>query len=208
VTPPDGDVHASGGVGAGPSAIPEIATDRLVLRGFRDADQEPFAALNADPAVMEHFPATLTRAESDAFVDRILLRWATDGHGLWAVERVEDGAFLGFTGLAKLPWLTPPEVGWRFARGAWGRGYATEAARAALGWGFRVRRFDEIVSVTTVGNARSRAVMERIGLTRDPADDFLHPNLPDGHPLRPHVLYRRRADWERGTDREPVSTPA
>jgi RimJ/RimL family protein N-acetyltransferase len=178
-------------------AIPELATDRLLLRGFREADREPFAALNADPAVMEHFPARLTRDESDAMVDRILARWAADGHGLWAVERIAGGAFLGFTGLARLAWVEGPEIGWRFARSAWGQGYATEAARAALRWGFAVREFPEIVSVTTVGNARSRAVMERIGLHRDPADDFLHPNLPDGHPLRPHVLYRlRRSEWE------------
>jgi RimJ/RimL family protein N-acetyltransferase len=178
-------------------AIPELVTDRLLLRGFRDADREPFAALNADPAVMEHFPATLTRADSDALVDRILDRWSGDGHGLWAVERTADGVFLGFTGLARLAFLPQPEIGWRFTRFAWGQGYATEAARAALAWGFGVRRFDEIVSVTTVGNRRSRAVMERIGLTRDPADDFPHPNLPEGHPLRPHVLYRiRREAWE------------
>jgi ribosomal-protein-alanine N-acetyltransferase len=187
---------------AGPrsaSAIPELETDRLVLRAFRDEDREPFAALNADPAVMEHFPAPLTRAESDALVDRILDRWAADGHGLWAVQRVDDAAFLGFTGLARLAYLPQPEIGWRFARFAWGQGYATEAARAALAWGFGVRRFDEVVSVTTVGNSRSRAVMERIGLMRDPADDFLHPNLPEGHPLRPHVLYRIHRDtWGGG----------
>ena len=181
-------------------AIPELVTDRLLLRAFGDPDREPFAALNADPAVMEHFPATLTRAESDALVDRIAARWSSDGHGLWAVQRIEDGVFLGFTGLARLAFLPQPEIGWRFARFAWGRGYATEAARATLAWGFGVRRFDEVVSVTTVGNARSRALMERIGLRRDPADDFLHPNLPEGHPLRPHVLYRiRRETWERHT---------
>jgi len=188
---------------AGPgsaSAIPELVTDRLLLRAFGDPDREPFAALNADPVVMEHFPVTLTRAERDALVDRIVERWKADGHGLWAVERADDGAFLGFTGLARLAYLPQPEIGWRFARFAWGHGFATEAARAALAWGFGVRRLDEVVSVTTVENARSRAVMERIGLRRDPADDFLHPNLPEGHPLRPHVLYRiRREEWERGT---------
>ena len=154
--------------------------------------------MNADPAVMEHFPATLDRAESDAFLGRIVERWTTDGHGLWAVERLGDGGFLGFTGLARLPWLPgdSPEVGWRFVRAAWGRGYATEAARAAVQFGFDVLGVDEIVSVTTVGNERSQAVMRRLGMTRDPADDFLHPNLPVGHPLRPHVLYRlARRDW-------------
>lgn len=176
------------------TAIPELTTERLILRGFSDADRDAFAALNADPAVMEHFPSTLDRAESDALVDRILERWRTDGHGLWAVERRADGAFLGFTGIARLSYLPVPEIGWRFARFGWGSGYATEAARAALRWGFEVREFPEVVSVTTVGNVRSRALMERIGLHRDPADDFLHPNIPEGHPLRPHVMYRLRGD--------------
>jgi RimJ/RimL family protein N-acetyltransferase len=181
--------------------VPELVTARLRLRAFGDADRDAFAALNADPQVMEHFPSRLTRVESDALVDRIALRWAEDGHGLWAVERVADGAFLGFTGVATLAWLPTPEIGWRFARFAWGQGYATEAARAARDWAFAEFGVAEIVSVTTAGNDRSQAVMQRIGMTRDPADDFLHPNLPEGHPLRPHVLYRlRRADWERLQD--------
>ena len=178
--------------------IPELTTDRLRLRGFTDADRAPFADLNADPDVMEHFPSVLSRVESDALVDRIAIRWAEDGHGLWAVERLADGAFLGFTGVARLKFLESPEVGWRFARSAWGHGYATEAAREALRWGFEVKGLDEIVSVTTVANERSQAVMRRLGMTRDPGGDFLHPNLPEGHPQRPHVLYRRRRrDWLR-----------
>ena len=182
--------------------VPELATARLRLRAFRDADRLPFAALNADPDVMEHFPSRLTREESDGLVDRIAARWNEDGHGLWAVERTADGAFLGFTGVARLAWLPTPEIGWRFARFAWGQGHATEAARAARDWGFGPRALAAIVSITTVGNVRSQAVMRRIGMTRDPADDFLHPNLPEGHPLRPHVLYRlSRADWERLPDR-------
>jgi RimJ/RimL family protein N-acetyltransferase len=182
--------------------VPELVTARLHLRAFRDADRVPFAALNADPEVMEHFPSRLTRAESDALLDRVALRWAEDGHGLWAVERTADGAFLGFAGVTRLAWLPTPEIGWRFARFAWGQGLATEAARAARDWAFSTLGLAEIVSVTTAGNDRSQAVMRRIGMTRDPADDFLHPNLPDGHPLRPHVLYRlRRADWERLQDR-------
>jgi ribosomal-protein-alanine N-acetyltransferase len=165
-----------------------------------DADRAPFAAINADPDVMEHFPATLTRVESDALVDRILERWAADGHGLWAVERLDGGRFLGFTGIARLAWLETPEIGWRFARSAWGHGYATEAARAALEWGFGTLGLAEVVSVTTVGNVRSIQVMERIGMTRRPSDDFLHPALPADSPLRPHVLYRlRREQWERRT---------
>jgi ribosomal-protein-alanine N-acetyltransferase len=176
--------------------IPELTTARLRLRGFRDADRAAFAVMNADPAVMEHFPGTLDRAASDAMLDRIRDRWAADGHGLWAVERLEDGAFLGFTGIARLAYLEQPEVGWRFVPSAWGQGYATEAAEAAVAFGFGELGIPEIVSVTTVGNQRSMAVMRRLGMTRDPADDFLHPNLPDGHPQRPHVLYRlRREDW-------------
>lgn len=179
------------------TAIPELTTERLRLRGFTDADRDVFAAMNADPRVMEHFPSTLSREESDALLDRIVAKWATDGHGLWAVERRDDAAFLGFTGIARLAWLPTPEIGWRFVPSAWGQGHATEAARAALEYAFGTLGLPEIVSVTTVGNRRSQAVMTRIGMTRDEADDFEHPNLPVGHPLRPHVLYRlSREDWE------------
>ena len=178
-----------------PAGIPRLVTERLLLREWRDADREPFAALNADPRVMEHFPSALTRPESDALVDRIVGHWRDDGLGLWAVERTADGVFLGFTGLAApVGGDMPPfvEVGWRFAVDAWGHGYATEAARAAVGWGFDVLGLEEIASWTTVANARSQAVMVRIGMTHDPADDFDHPRLPEGHPQRRHVLYRLR----------------
>ncbi len=162
------------------------------------ADREPFARLNANPRVMEFFPAVMDRAESDALVDRIEAHWASDGHGLWAVERGEDRAFLGFVGLAAPSFeaaFTPcVEVGWRFDPAAWGHGYATEAARAAVAFGFAELGLREIVSFTTVANVRSRAVMERLGMTRNPADDFDHPNLAAGHPLRPHVLYRLGRD--------------
>jgi RimJ/RimL family protein N-acetyltransferase len=178
---------------AGPT-IPEIRTDRLMLRGWRHADRGRFAELNADPQVAEFLGGPLDRDASDALVDRILVRWDSDGHGLWVVERVEDGRFLGFVGLAAPSFdavFSPcVEVGWRLAREAWGRGYATEAARAALRFGFVELDLDEIVSFTTVANVRSRAVMERLGMTRDPVDDFDHPSFPDGHPIRPHVLYR------------------
>jgi RimJ/RimL family protein N-acetyltransferase len=134
--------------------------------------------------------------QSDAFVDRIEARFTERGYGLWAVERREDGAFLGFTGLAyqtfEAPFTPCVEVGWRLARFAWGNGYATEAAREALRFGFVVARLPEIVSFTSPANAASVRVMERIGLHRDPADDFEHPNIPSGHPLRRHVLYRLR----------------
>jgi ribosomal-protein-alanine N-acetyltransferase len=177
--------------------IPRLVTERLLLREWRAADREPFAEMNADPRVMEHFPAMLSRAESDAFVDRIVARWSANGYGLWVVERAADGVFLGFTGLAApvvdVPGMPPfVEVGWRFAVDAWGHGYATEAARAAVAWGFDVLGLDEIASWTTVANLKSRAVMERLGMTHDPSDDFEHPRVPIGHPQRPHVLYRLR----------------
>jgi ribosomal-protein-alanine N-acetyltransferase len=173
-----------------------IETERLLLRRWRDGDREPFAELNADPEVMEHFQATLTRELSDAFVDRIEAQFDEHGYGLWALELRATGSFIGFTGLA---WQTFPahftpalEVGWRWRRSAWGHGYASEAARASLDYGFTQAGVEEIVSMTTRRNERSRRVMERIGMTRDPADDFEHPNVPEGSPIRPHVLYRLR----------------
>jgi len=183
-------------------AVPEVRTQRLLLRGWRDADLAPFAALNADPAVMEHFPAPLSRDDSDAFVGRQADGWSANGFGLWAVERLDGGDFIGFTGLTRprfdAPFMPAVEIGWRFARNAWGQGFATEAARAALAYGFETVGLDEIVSFTSPVNMRSWRVMERLEMTRDPADDFDHPKLPHGHPLRRHVLYRlRRSDWER-----------
>jgi ribosomal-protein-alanine N-acetyltransferase len=174
----------------------EPVTERLLLRQWREEDLEPFAALNADPTVMEHFPSTLDRAASDAFAERNAQHIDEHGWGLWAIELKETGRFLGFTGLA-VPRFTAPftpavEVGWRLARHAWGFGFATEAATAAVAAGFGPLGLAEIVSFTAVRNLRSRAVMERIGMTHDPADDFDHPALPEGHALRRHVLYRLR----------------
>ena len=178
---------------------PRIQTVRLLLREWQEGDREPFAAMNADPWVMEHFPGTLTRAESDAFIDRTTERWATEGLGQWAIARADDDRFLGFTGLSRPSFeahFTPAvEVGWRFAVDAWGHGYATEAARAALHYGFETLDLTEIVSFTVPANTRSRAVMERLGMSHDPADDFDHPRIASG-PLRRHVLYRlKRGDW-------------
>ena len=174
----------------------ELTTDRLLLRGWRDDDRAPFAALNADPEVMEHFPAPLTRAESDALVDRITTGFDVHGYGLWAVEERATGGFIGFTGLTLQTFpahFTPAvEVGWRLARRSWGHGFATEAATAAVAYGFDVAGLDEIVSITAVTNVRSQRVMQRLGMTRDPADDFDHPNIAEGSPLRRHVLYRLR----------------
>ena len=172
---------------------PALRTERLVLRRWRDEDREPFAALAADAEVMRHYPAPLTRAESDAFVDRIEACFAERGYGLWAVDAGAQG-FVGYVGLWPAEFraaFTPAvEVGWRLAAHAWGHGFAPEAARAAVADGFARMGLHEIVSFTTVGNLASRRVMEKIGMTRDPDDDFGHPNLPEGHPIRPHVLYR------------------
>lgn len=172
----------------------EITTSRLLLRRFRDSDREPFAAMNADARVMEHFVTPLDRAASDAFVDRIENRFAESGYSLWAVEVVDGPAFIGFVGLwdaiFDAPFTPAVEVGWRLAPEAWGRGYATEAAVAAVDDGLLRCGLDEILSFTAAVNHRSRTVMERIGLVRDPAGDFEHPQVPVGHPIRRHVLYR------------------
>ncbi|MFD7984201.1 GNAT family N-acetyltransferase [Kitasatospora indigofera] len=172
----------------------ELRTSRLLLRAWRPSDAEPFAALNADPEVMAHLPAPLDRAASDALAARIRAAVERDGWGWWAVEPASTGAFIGFTGLARTTFeaaFTPAvEVGRRLARPAWGHGYATEAAVAAVGFGFEVLGLREIVSFIVPGNLPSRAVMERLGMTHDPREDFDHPRLPAGHALRRHVLYR------------------
>jgi len=173
-----------------------LHTDRLVLRGWEDPDRAPFAALNADPEVMEYYPATLGREQCDVFVDRQSALLEERSWGIWAVDA--DGVFLGYTGLAvpsfDAPFMPAVEIGWRFARPAWGHGYATEAARAVVALAFAPQPaglgFDELVSFTATTNERSRRVMERLGMTRDEAADFDHPALPEGHPLRRHVLYR------------------
>jgi ribosomal-protein-alanine N-acetyltransferase len=173
---------------------PDLRTERLLLRRWRPEDRKEFAEMNADPAVMEYFPAPMSRAESDAMVDRIEAAFAWQGYGLWALEVCDTGAFIGFTGLQPPAFeahFTPcVEVGWRLARPAWGQGYATEAAQAALRFGFVEAGLPEVVSFTTAGNLRSRAVMRRLGMTRNAAEDFDHPRLPPEHPLRRHVLYR------------------
>lgn len=169
-----------------------IETERLILRDFRDEDRDAFAALNADPEIYSWLSGPISRAASDAMVDRIRASIAEHGFGFWAVERKSDGAFLGFDGLERaddMPFGPVVEIGWRLARSAWGAGYATEAARAALAWGFAHLDVDEIVSFTARGNVRSEAVMRRIGMRRDPNRDFEHPKLPEGHPLRSHIVY-------------------
>ncbi len=178
-------------------------TGRLVLRRWRPADRVQFAAMNADPEVMEHFPAPLDRAASDQMVERIEAGFETFGFGLWAVQIAATGKFIGFTGLSvpsfEAPFTPAVEVGWRLCRAAWGHGYATEAANAALHEGFVRHGLAEIVSFTALPNVRSQAVMRRLGMTRDPADDFQHPRIEPGHRLQPHVLYR--LDRQRWTAR-------
>ena len=171
-----------------------IETPRLLLRPWRDDDLPAFAALNADSRVMEFFPALKDRAESDASVARFMAHIARHGFGFWAVEVPGVADFVGFVGLKVVDFearFAPcVEVGWRLAYDHWGRGYATEAANASLDFGFTRLGLEEIVSFTVPANRRSRAVMERIGMTHDPADDFDHPLVAEGHPLRRHVLYR------------------
>jgi ribosomal-protein-alanine N-acetyltransferase len=182
------------------SAEDELSTARLLLRRWREADHEPFALLNADQVVMEYFPARLDRAASDDLIAKFEAGFDQRGYGLWALEVRATGEFVGFTGL-EIPsfeaHFTPAvEVGWRLARSAWGQGYATEAARASLAFGFETAGLKEIVSFTSMANMRSRAVMERIGMTHDPGDDFDHPGLPGAAHLRRHVLYRISVrDW-------------
>lgn len=184
-----------------PLAFPlPLRTERLVLRAWTDDDLDAYAALNADPVVMEHFPSTLTRAESDVSAARIRAATETNGIGFFAVDVPREGVrFAGFVGLNIPSWPTPfaslsyppVEIGWRLARAHWGRGYAREAAEACLRAGFDLG-LPEIVSLTATTNLRSQHVMEAIGMTRDHAADFDHPSLTPGHPLRRHVLYRVR----------------
>ncbi len=178
-------------------AIPsEFRTARLLLRKWRRSDREPFAALNADPRVMKYLPGVLSREESDGLVARVEAGFEENGFGLWAVEVPGTAPFVGFIGLAiprfKAHFTPCVEIGWRIAARYWNRGYATEGGRAVLASAFDTLQLDEIVSFSSAGNTRSRRVMEKIGMTHDEADDFDHPLLPAGHPLRRHVLYRQR----------------
>jgi RimJ/RimL family protein N-acetyltransferase len=171
-----------------------IETERLILRPFREADRDAFAALNADPAVAIWVGGPHDRAESDAMMDRINAHIAEHGFGLWAVERKADGRLLGFDGLqtvkeGALPVGPGVEIGWRLIPDAWGGGYATEGARAALAWGFANLDVAEILSFTAQRNERSEAVMRRIGMTRAPERDFDHPRLADDSPLKRHIVY-------------------
>ncbi len=177
-------------VGPGPA----LETERLLLRRWRAADLDPLAEMNADPEVMEHFPATLSRAEAALLLARLEAGFERDGYGFWAVELREDGALAGFVGLSPVPddiALAPAvEVGWRLGRDFWGRGIAREAAAAALAFAFGTLELGEVVAYTAAGNDRSRRLMERLGMRHDATADFDHPRLAAGDELSRHVVYR------------------
>jgi RimJ/RimL family protein N-acetyltransferase len=174
--------------------VPTVRTERLVLRGWRPEDRAPYAALRADPAVAEYLGGGLDRAASDAAIAAYEGHWAREGFGMWAIEVPGVAPLAGAVGLervpAALPFAPAVEVAWRLQHGCWGRGYATEGARAALTYAFESVGLDDVVAFTAADNVRSRRVMARLGMTRDPAEDFEHPRLAAGAPLRPHVLYR------------------
>ncbi len=178
-------------------SVTRLTTDRLVLRGWHESDREAFHAMNADPLVMATIGPVMTRAQSDAFMNRITHHFDEHGYGVWCVEF--EGEPVGYTGFM-VPWFRDGvEIGWRIRSEFWGRGFAPEAARECLRHGFVDLGFDEIISFTAVTNWNSRRVMEKIGLMRDPDGDFDHPSVPDDSPLRPHVLYRlARSGWQHG----------
>ena len=168
--------------------------ERVIVRDWRDSDLEAYAALNADPEVRRFFPNVLNREQSEAEIGRMREHAEREGFTFWAVEVPGVAELIGFTGLLRTPYpthFTPcVEIGWRLARAHWGKGYATEAAQLCLDWGFQQPGIEEIVALAAIGNRPSHAVMERLGMQRNPADDFDHPRLEAGHPLRPHLLYR------------------
>lgn len=175
-----------------------LETDRLILRPWRQSDYADFWAMGQDAEVMEFLLPFADRAASDATADRLQNHIETHGFGFWALEKKNAAPFIGFTGLihvgADKPFAPAVEIGWRLARPYWRKGYASEAARAALNYGFEKLKLDEIVALTVPANTRSRAVMQRIGMTRNPADDFDNAAVPDGSPLKRHVLYRLQRD--------------
>ncbi len=183
---------------------PTIETERLVLRRWSDQDRDGFAALNADPEVMEHFPGILAREESDQLLNQFERHFEEFGFGLWAVETRWSPRLVGFAGLAVPTFrthFTPAvEIGWRFARAEWGNGFATEAAKAALDFGFDEADLEDVLSWTVPANERSQEVMIRLGMSRAPELDFDHPRLLDDARLRHHIVYRiTRMEWAEQT---------
>ncbi|MDM0112212.1 GNAT family N-acetyltransferase [Variovorax sp. J22R133] len=182
------------------TTFPELRTSRLLLRDWRPEDEAPFATLNADAEVTEFLLGPMSREQSDAQIRSFREHFAREGFGRWAVEVPGLADFIGTVGITVIPYqahFTPcVEIAWRLARPYWGQGFASEAAHAALRFGFENVGLAEIVALTVPANKRSQAVMERIGMVRNPADDFDHPLVPDGHPLQRHVLYRMsQAEW-------------
>lgn len=178
----------------------EIETERLKLRQWKEADFPVFARINADPEVMQYFPNTYSEQESNAWAIKIQTLINQRGWGLWALETKSDGVFIGFVGLhipiVKLPFSPCIEIGWRLAKASWGKGYATEAAKAALNIAFEKLKLTEIVSFTAVSNTRSRAVMERLHM-ENVNQNFFHPSVPEGSAVREHVLYKlSKARWQ------------
>jgi len=189
----------------------ELATGRLILRRWRESDREPFSAINADRRVMEFFPATLSREESDRFFEGIETHFRQQAFGLFAAELRVTHSFIGYIGLSTpqfaAAFMPCVEVGWRLSADHWGQGLATEGALQVLRFAFGNLKMASVVSYTVPANVRSRRVMEKIGMTCDPSEDFEHPSLPAGHPLRRHVLNRlRRTDWL--TQRSQRKAPA
>ena len=179
-----------------------LETPRLILRQWRDADIDAWAELNADPRVMEFFPALYDRARAEKTAASMRQEIERDGYGFWATEIKATGAFAGMIGLNEIahdiPVFPKSEVGWRLAFSAWGHGYATEGAQAALQFAFDQLNWPEVVAFTAASNERSQRVMRRLGMIRDPASDFDHPRVPEGNPLRRHVVYRIRREREGG----------
>lgn len=174
--------------------MPSLTTARLLLRPWKESDRQPFRSLNADPQVMAFMPALLTRESSDLLMDRIKKHFQEHNVGLFAAEIRQSQTFIGFIGLSTpsftAPFMPAYEIGWRLDSRYWGQGLATEGAREVLRFGTEDLGLGSVASFTVPANMRSRRVMERLGMTHDPRDDFDHPNLPEGHPLRRHVLYR------------------
>lgn len=175
-------------------SMPILRTERLILRPWRITDLEPFAEINADPKVMEFYPKTLSREESDALAEKIQRDFAERGYGFWAVEAKGIADFIGYIGLnywnLEMEFAPCVDIGWRIGSPYWGKGYATEGAREVLRYGFEILQLTEIVSMATIHNTRSHRVMMKLGMKSDPAENFEHPKVPRGHPLSLRVLYR------------------
>jgi RimJ/RimL family protein N-acetyltransferase len=179
---------------------PLIITERLILRPWKEEDFLPYAEMNADPRVREFFPSLLTREQSDAEVRRFQATYDRDGFCILAAELIATRQFAGFIGLQTMNFVVPSlsqpavEIGWRLSTEHWGKGLATEGARGVIRYAFETQQLREIVAITVPTNIRSRRVMEKIGMKHLPELDFDHPRIPEGHPMRPHVLYALKKD--------------